>query len=52
MVPWFHEALNWRVLLYAYGTFLGGFFCYLTCSMWDNMSYGRTVISGEWTSGK
>jgi hypothetical protein len=37
--------------LYAYGKFLDGFFCYLTCSMLENMSYGRKVTSGAWTSG-
>ena len=51
MIPWFHEALKWRFLLYSYGTFLDGFFCYLTCSMLDYRSYGRIVTSGEWTSG-
>jgi hypothetical protein len=38
MIPWFHEVLKRRFVLYAYGTFLDGFFCDLTCSMWENMS--------------
>jgi hypothetical protein len=39
------------LLLYSYGKFLAGFFCYLTFSILENMSYGRIVTSGEWTSG-
>ena len=31
--------------------FLTGFFCYLTFSMLDNMSYGRIVTAAKWTSG-
>jgi hypothetical protein len=38
MIPWFHEVLKRRFLLYSYGKFLDGFFCYLTCSMLENMS--------------
>jgi hypothetical protein len=52
MTPWFHEVLKRRFLLYSSGKFLDGFFCYLTCSMLENMSYGRIVTSGEWTSSK
>jgi hypothetical protein len=43
MIPWFHEALKWRFLLYSYGEFLDGIFCDQTCSMLENMSYGRIV---------
>jgi hypothetical protein len=32
--------------------FLTGFFCYLTFSMLDSMSYGRIVTAAKWTSGK
>jgi hypothetical protein len=32
MIPWFHEVLKRRFLLYSYGTFLDGSFCYLTFS--------------------
>jgi hypothetical protein len=52
MIPWFHEVLKRRFLLYSYGKFLDGFFCDLTCSMLENMSWGRIVTSGEWTSSK
>jgi hypothetical protein len=38
MIPRFHESCKWRFLLYSSGTFLDGFFCYLTCSMLENRS--------------
>jgi hypothetical protein len=38
MIPRFQEVLKRRVVLYAYGKVLDGFFCDLTCSMWENMS--------------
>jgi hypothetical protein len=48
MIPWVHEALKWRFLLYSYGKLLDRFFCYLTFSMLENMSYERIVTpSGE-----
>jgi hypothetical protein len=30
-----------RLLLYAYGKLFDGFFCNLTCSMLEKVSYGR-----------
>jgi hypothetical protein len=51
MIPRFHERCTWRFLLYASGTFLGGFFCDLTCSMLENMSYGRIITAEKWISG-
>jgi hypothetical protein len=38
MISWFHESSKWRFLLYSYGNFLAGFFCYLTFAMLENMS--------------
>jgi hypothetical protein len=43
MIPRFHESCQWRFLWYSSGTFLGGFFCYLTCSVLENRSYRRIV---------
>jgi hypothetical protein len=47
MIPWFHESSKRRFLLYSHGKFLAEFFCCLTFSMLDTMSYGRIVTSGE-----
>jgi hypothetical protein len=52
MIAWFHESSKWMFLLYSYGKFLAELFCDLTCYMLDNVSYGRIVTAGEWTSGK
>jgi hypothetical protein len=47
MIPWFHESSKRRFLLFSYEKFLAEFFCDLTFSMLDTMSYGRIVTSGE-----